>query len=407
MHRRTLLRTLALAGGVALGGVARAATRARGPAPRVAVVGAGIVGASIAMHLARAGARVTVFESTAPAAGATGNSFAWIDPWTQDAQYLALRLRSIRRWRVLDRELKLGVVWGGYIDWADSDAEVRDLDALAAMLAGTADAVEPLDARRFAELSPAVRPASFARAFYSRLDGHTDPVATTRRFLAQAIRHGATLRCPARIRDVATAGGRVTGVVTDEGTTATDALVVAAGTGTPALLALLGERLVLRHAPGILAHSTPTRIVTRTVYDGAGGLEFKQMADGRIVGTDSEQVPDLPAHAQIREQPGDFPSEALRRAHGERILARLAAVMPAVREVSLERLTLGFRVLPGDGLPIVGALPRVPNAYVVATHSGVTLSPLLGELTAAEVLGARPAAILAPYRPARMLDAPA
>jgi glycine/D-amino acid oxidase-like deaminating enzyme len=166
---------------------------------------------------------------------------------------------------------------------------------------------------------------------------------------------------------------------------------------------MLGESLTLAHAPGILAHSAPTTIVTRMVYDGPGGLEFKQMADGSIVGTDSEQVPNLPPHAEIRTHPMDFPTDALRTLHGERILGKLARVMPAAKGVALERLTLGFRVLPTDGLPIVGALPGIRNAHVVATHSGVTLAPILGHLVADEVLQRRLDPMLAPYRPERML----
>ena len=402
MKRRTALQLLS---GLLLGSASAsvpAATRARS-VPRVGVIGAGIVGASIAMHLARAGACVTVFERSAPAAGATRNSFAWVDPWTLDLHYQQLRLRSIAAYRGLDRQLGLGVVWGGYIDWGSSEAEARDVRELAATLAHTRFAVRPIDAAEFRRLSPAIEPGPIAAAFFSPVDGHLDPVRVTERFLDVARRHGADVRYPAEVTEIATSGDRICGVVTKDGMTEFDHVVIVGGTDTPRLLAMLGESLRLAHAPGILAHSAPTRIVTRMVYDGPGGLEFKQMADGSIVGTDSEQVPNLPQHAEIREHPMDFPTDLLRTLHGERILGKLAQVMPVAKGVALERLTLGFRVLPTDGLPIVGALPAIRNAHVVATHSGVTLAPILGRLVADEVLQRRLDPILAPYRPERML----
>ncbi|MBL4602192.1 MAG: FAD-binding oxidoreductase, partial [Emcibacteraceae bacterium] len=58
----------------------------------VGVVGGGIVGASIALHLAALGAKVTLFEKTALAAGATGNSFAWINASSTNTHYRKFRL---------------------------------------------------------------------------------------------------------------------------------------------------------------------------------------------------------------------------------------------------------------------------------------------------------------------------
>jgi glycine/D-amino acid oxidase-like deaminating enzyme len=63
----------------------------------VGVVGGGIVGASIALHLARAGARVTLFEKIAPARGATQNSFAWVNAFVDDPHYRTLRIQSLHR----------------------------------------------------------------------------------------------------------------------------------------------------------------------------------------------------------------------------------------------------------------------------------------------------------------------
>ena len=84
----------------------------------IGVVGGGIVGASIALHLASAGARVTLFEKEAPAAGATSKSFAWINAFTSNPHYRSLRMKSISAYHELDRQLDLNISWGGAIHWA-------------------------------------------------------------------------------------------------------------------------------------------------------------------------------------------------------------------------------------------------------------------------------------------------
>lgn len=386
---------------------AAAGAWARQGSPHVGVVGAGIVGASIAYHLAEAGARVTVFDKSGPAAGATRNSFAWINAFVADTHYRDLRLASMAAWRSLDRRLGFDVVWAGYLNWADNAERAQLVRSNASQLAGSPFPVQWLDSAGLASLSPHLAPGPVAAAIYSAIDGHVDPVHATQCFLEGARRHGAQLRYPSEIRSIEHRNGRLAGVVTRHGTVALDGLVVAAGVDTPALLAPCGYSLKLRHAPGILAHSRPMPVLTRVIHDGPGDLSFKQMADGRIVGTDSPEPPDLPVHALIRAQPTDFPDAAVREMHGHRILGKIKAVLPDARNAELEWLSLGFRPMPADDFPVVGALPGLPGVYVTVTHSGVTLAPILGRHVAAELLDGRRIDALSPYRPERFSPPPA
>jgi len=57
--------------------------------------------------------------------------------------------------------------------------------------------------------------------------------------------------------------------------------------------------------------------------------------------------------------------------------------------------------MPSDELPVMGSLPACPTIHVAVTHSGVTLAPIVGRLTAEEVLTGSRAARFAPYRPER------
>jgi glycine/D-amino acid oxidase-like deaminating enzyme len=95
-------------------------------APHVIIVGAGIIGASVAYHLARAGARVTVLAQS-PGGIATPNSFSWINAsWGNDPAYFQLRVDSMQRWRRLEQEIAgLGLSWGGSITYDLGEAELR------------------------------------------------------------------------------------------------------------------------------------------------------------------------------------------------------------------------------------------------------------------------------------------
>ena len=162
IQRRSVLGMLAGSAGIVASGA-----WARARPPRIGVVGAGIVGASIASHLAEAGAQVTVFDRIGPAAGATRNSFAWINAFVADPNYRDLRLQSLLAYHDLDRRLGLGIVWGGYLNWANDAAQAGLVRSNAGQLAGSPFPVQWLDAAQVAspEPAPGARPGGGGHLF--------------------------------------------------------------------------------------------------------------------------------------------------------------------------------------------------------------------------------------------------
>jgi hypothetical protein len=116
-HRRTFLK--------GLGGLLGAtALSRRWPAGRsadhVVIVGGGVLGASLAYHLSRRGAQITLLEKEAPAAGATSRSFAWInaDFSKQPLDYHTFNKLGVWAHHLLQQELpRLPVEWGGCLQW--------------------------------------------------------------------------------------------------------------------------------------------------------------------------------------------------------------------------------------------------------------------------------------------------
>ena len=93
----------------------------------VVVVGAGIVGASIAWHLASAGAAVTVIEAGGAGGVATPNSFAWINAsWGNPEPYFRLRIRALAQWQRLAADLPgLPYARCGSLCWDLPEAELE------------------------------------------------------------------------------------------------------------------------------------------------------------------------------------------------------------------------------------------------------------------------------------------
>src|SRR5437763_13160094 len=97
---------------------------------KIVIVGAGIIGASIAYHLARHGARVTIVDAGEPGGLATRASWAWINAsWGNPEFYVRLRLRSMKEWRRLAEEIPdLRPRWVGGLLW---DLPTGKLEAFA------------------------------------------------------------------------------------------------------------------------------------------------------------------------------------------------------------------------------------------------------------------------------------
>src|SRR6476619_3760164 len=93
----------------------------------IIVIGAGIVGASIAWHLAAAGARVTIFDAGEAGGVATPSSFAWINAsWGNPEPYFRLRIRAMAEWKRLAAEVPdIPLAWSGGLLW---DLPARELE---------------------------------------------------------------------------------------------------------------------------------------------------------------------------------------------------------------------------------------------------------------------------------------
>ena len=157
--------------------------------PNILVVGAGIIGASIAWHLVRHGARVTVIDAGDPGGIATRNSWAWINAsWGNPEPYFRLRVHAMEEWRRLERELPtVRVAWTGSLSW---ELPVDRLEAFAAQHAAWGYDVRCVDRAEAARIEPHLADPP-RLAVHAPLEGAVEPADVTRQLLSAACAHGA------------------------------------------------------------------------------------------------------------------------------------------------------------------------------------------------------------------------
>jgi glycine/D-amino acid oxidase-like deaminating enzyme len=355
-----------------------------GRGPHIVVVGAGIVGASIAWHLARGGAAVTVLEQNCPASGVTGKSFAWINvSHGVAAENAPLRAQALADYRRLERELgsSLRVDWCGALTWSRDSAET---EGMVRDHAAWGYDIRIVGRDEIAALEPNLIEAPAIAAFAPG-EGALDPVEATDALIRAAREAGAVIDLTTPVTALAAGDARATGVATGNGTIAADRVVLAAGLGTPALCTPLGIAPAIDTSPALLIRfRTSQPLLRRIVCNSA--FESRQASATTI----------LAAEDYIDESTANGPA-----AIAGRTLAALRRDIRGGAGVVLEDVTAGLRPMPADGLPIVGPVASVPGLYLAVMHAGITLAPTIGRIAATELLEGSIDAALATCRPER------
>lgn len=357
----------------------------------VAVIGVGIVGASAVLALARAGARVIALDAGVPGAGTSSTSFAWVNSVRKEPEiYHRLNAEGMAAHRALARELGTdgGYHEGGSLEWSEGGDAERELRTRVARLASRGYSATLIGRHEAQDHEPALTIPDHVKevAFYGA-EGWLDAPRAISRLLGAS---GAEVRQGTRVRSFRKRNDHVEAVVLDDGEIEAESVLVCVGPGTQAFLSTVGVAIPVGRAPGLLAvTSRPAQALSRVVH--APGIHLRPDASGGLL-LGATDVDGLITETSSRETAFAVAGQLLDRA---------ARVFPAAKDVRLVDARIGVRPMPGDGVTIAGRVPGFANAWMLATHSGVTLGPLLGRLIADEIVAGTSSTVLAPFRPDR------
>lgn len=342
----------------------------------VVVIGAGVVGASIAYHLAKAGVKkVMVVEKRFLAAGATGKSSGLVRMHYDNEPECRLAWASFgyfRHWSEVVGD-DCGFRSTGFLRLVPREL-ADNLRANVAMQQRIGIDTRLISAEEVAQLMPYLCTDDFDIAAYEPYSGYADPTSTTAALLGQAREMGVRLLQETTVIDIRTQAGRVSQVVTDKGAIATPTVVNAAGAWGAHIGAMVGIELPIqgfRHQvlylkrPPELADPPPAvidDITTQYFRPETGNLTLAGLEDSNEMGVDPDSY---------RER---VDQEFVPRL-GERICQRI----PAMREAGVASGQAGCDGLTPDQRAIIDKVG--PEGFYLAvgfSGTGFKIAPAVG-----------------------------
>jgi glycine/D-amino acid oxidase-like deaminating enzyme len=357
----------------------------------IIVVGAGVVGCSLAFHLARTGKKVTVFDKARDVgAGMSARSGALLRMHYTFAPEAELAWKSLSyfvHWEQMvgrDAERRgCGFVRTGFaiVVGPPNIERLRANVAMLRTLGVDTDLIEPAELR---ELEPAINVHDVALAAYEPQSGYADPVATTRSMAEAADRQGATFKLGVPIASIDAAGARVRGVVDAAGTRhEADAVCVVAGPWTDRLLSPLGAAIGIRAERAQIAFfKRPAALQHCGCIDTISGSYFRPHGDAEtLIGLGDVKAEYEPDPDSFREDnDADFVTE---------VAERLAHRVPAMTGAGYSHGHAGIYDVSPDSRAVMGPVPGVVGLYAAAGFSGTGFktAPAVGAAMAELILG--------------------
>jgi sarcosine oxidase subunit beta len=376
-------------------GQARIAPDALPSEAEVVVVGGGIVGASVAFHLTRAGVRdVVVVERGELAGAASGKPIGGLRAQFSDRLNAILALRSLEAYARLGAAMDHERV--GYLFLLPTDEDAATFAHAIELQRELGIPAVLLTPEEALERCPHLDPTAFVAATFCPIDGHARPVAAARAYVTAARRRGARLVTGCPVTGIDVQGGEIAAVRTAQGTVRTSVVVCAAGAWSAQIGAMAGVTLDVTPLRRQIAFSAPTSLAVRGLpftIDMATTCYFHRADDCLLLGmSDPAQAPGFLEHYDAAWEP------ALREA------ARRCA--PALADLPLTHGWAGLYEVTPDASALIGEAPAVGRFLYATGFSGhgFCQAPATGEIVADLVRGEPPFVDVTPLRAERFAE---
>ncbi|WP_282609345.1 FAD-dependent oxidoreductase [Pelagibius sp. Alg239-R121] len=366
------------------------------------IIGGGIIGCSIAYHLAKAGEQdVVLLEKSSLTEGATWHAAGLVGQLRSSRNTTRMLQKSVALYDRLEAETGLACDWKkvGSLRLAASHDRMLEAKRLAAMARSFGLEMNIISAAEAQELFPYIETNGLEGAAFIPTDGHVDPASLCQSIAAGARLHGASLRQGVKVTDFKLEKGRIVEVMTSDGSYEAETVTLATGMWSREL----GQKLRLRIPACAVEHQY---VVTEPIPDFPDGLPtlrdpdrlvyYKPDAGGRLVIGGYEDDTRPFGDSGI---PGEFARQLLPEnlERFEPLAACAAEVTPVVNEVGIRQFINGPIPYSADGDFVMGPAPDFHNLMLATGFLyGIAAAGGAGEMMSEWILEGRPSLDLWP-----------
>ena len=366
------------------------------------IIGGGVMGTSIAYHLASAGVRdVVLVERDELAAGSTSKAAGGVRAQFSDELNVQLGARSLEAFARFEEEIgyDIGLRRVGYLFLLSTPEEVASFEASVRLQNHLGVPSRMLTPKEAARLSPLISTDGLLAAAYSPDDGHCTPESVVHGYAAAARAHGARVLRHTEVTGIERDGPHVTAVHTTLGRIATDTVVCAAGPWSRAVGAMAGVDLPVQPLRRQIAVTEPVPGLPPTLpmtIDFSTSLYFHAEGPGLLLGmSDPDERPGFATDTHDRWIPRLY--ETMRRR------------APALLDLRRTGGWAGLYENTPDHNALIGEAPSVSRFLYATGFSGhgFLQGPAVGEVIRDLYLGRAPVLDVRPLSAGRFAaDAP-
>lgn len=253
----------------------------------IAIIGAGVIGCSLAYYLCRRGiANIVIIEKERfPGAGSTSKAFGGIRAQFTTEANICMSLLTMKLLEEMDEEMasQSGYIKAGYLFVTANRKRFEQLQQTIRFQQRLGVTVEPVSRDEIAARFPYFRSDDILGGSFGGRDGFIDPGGLTNAFYSRALSLGATVMSETSVAGVLKSDGKMTGVATNRGPVAAEVVVNAAGGHAATIADYAGVTLPVQPIRSNIAVSGPTpqlpRVIPMTV-DLDTGLLIRREGEG-------------------------------------------------------------------------------------------------------------------------------